>query len=149
MDGIQHDVDAVERGHLDSPQPLGRVRPPAMPLVSASVDAFFVLATAILVPAVLFFRRQPEPFTLRNALSLGLVLHSLLILYALILRYPPNIFQRLKIPLTTPSDSIRTILLTRAGLPQDAPLPRPLETLLTRLSSFDARTLYVRSLAGG
>ncbi|KAI0765416.1 hypothetical protein C8Q74DRAFT_1288215 [Fomes fomentarius] len=115
-----------------------------MPIVSVSVDAFFVLATAILVPAALFFRRQPEPFTLRNALSVGLVLHSLLIFHTLLLRYPPNLFQRLKIPLTTPSETIRTVLLQRAGLPHDAPLPRPLENLLTRLSSFDARTLYIR-----
>ncbi|KAI0747147.1 hypothetical protein C8Q80DRAFT_1179676 [Daedaleopsis nitida] len=115
-----------------------------MPVVSASVDAFLVLSAVILVPAVIFFRRQPEPLTLRNALSVGLVLHSLLILYTLVLRYPPNLFQRLRIPLTTPSETIRAVLLQRAGLPPDAPLPRPLEALLTRLSSFDARTLYVR-----
>ncbi|THH30570.1 hypothetical protein EUX98_g3622 [Antrodiella citrinella] len=43
-----------------------------------------------------------------------------------------------------PSDSIRTVLLQRAGLDLDAALPKPLESLLTRMSSFDFRTLYVR-----
>ena len=116
-----------------------------MPIVSASVDAFVVLATAILVPAILVLRRQPQPFTLRNVLNLLVIFHTLLQLYTLILRFPPNIFQALKVPLTTPSDTIRAVLLHRAGLPPDASLPRPLETLLTRLSSFDTRTLYVRS----
>ena len=108
----------------------------AMSLLSVSLDAFIVLATAILVPTALFFRRQPRlsRFTLQNALTLAVVLHSLYVLYTLLVRWPPNIFQRLKIPLTTPSESIRTILLQRAGLPQDVPLPRPLEMLLTRLS---------------
>ncbi|RPD55540.1 hypothetical protein L227DRAFT_579512 [Lentinus tigrinus ALCF2SS1-6] len=115
-----------------------------MPIVSASVDTFVVLGTAILIPAVLVLRRQPQSFTLQNGLSILLIFHTLLQLYTIVLRFPPNIFQKLKIPLTTPSDTIRTILLHRAGLPPDASLPRPLETLLTRLSSFDTRSLYVR-----
>ncbi|KAI0690996.1 hypothetical protein C8T65DRAFT_670963 [Cerioporus squamosus] len=116
-----------------------------MPLVSASVDAFLVLATAILIPAVLVLRRHPDqPFTLRDGLNFLIIFHTLLQLYTIVVRFPPNLFQTLKIPLTTPSDTIRAVLLQRAGLPPDAPLPRPLETLLTRLSSFDTRTLYVR-----
>ena len=117
-----------------------------MPVVSASVDAFLVLAVAIIVPAIHFFRRQTQPLALHHALSLVVLLHSLFILYLIIVRWPPNIFQRLKIPLTTPSETIRAVLLQRAGLPPNASLPRPLETLLTRLASFDARTLYVRYL---
>ena len=117
-----------------------------MPVVSPSVDAFLVLAAAILLPAVYFFRHQSQPFTLHRALSFLVVFHTLFVLYVIIVRWPPNIFQRLKIPLTASSETIRAVLLQRAGLPPDAPLPRPLETLLTRLTSFDTRTQYVRSL---
>lgn len=118
-----------------------------MPLISVSVDVFLVLAVSILIPALVLLRRQPAAnrFSLANALSAVLVLHSLWILYTILVRWPPNIFQRLRLPLTTPSETIRAILLQRAGLPQGAALPRPLDSLLTRLSSFDTRTLYVRS----
>ncbi|KAI0634730.1 hypothetical protein C8Q77DRAFT_1054525 [Trametes polyzona] len=115
-----------------------------MPLVSASVDAFSVAAAAILFSTMLFMRRQSDLFTLRNALTLLVVFHTLSVVYTLIVLWPPNIFQRLKIPLTTPSETIRAVLLQSAGLPPDAPLPKPLDALLTRLSSFDMRTLYVR-----
>ncbi|TBU38144.1 hypothetical protein BD309DRAFT_548968 [Dichomitus squalens] len=117
-----------------------------MPLISVSVDAFLVLAACILTPTFLVFRRQPQStrLSLDNALSAVLILHSLFILYTVLVRWPPNIFQRLKIPLTAPSETIRAVLLQRAGLPQDATLPRPLDSLLTRLSSFDTRTHYVR-----
>ncbi|KAI0360346.1 hypothetical protein OH77DRAFT_674974 [Trametes cingulata] len=115
-----------------------------MPVISVSVDAFLVAATTVLVSTALFMRRQPDLLTLRNALTLLVVFHSLSVLYTLLVLWPPNIFQRLRIPLTTPSETIRTALLQSAGLPQDTPLPKPLDTLLTRLSSFDMRTLYVR-----
>ncbi|KAI9061624.1 hypothetical protein FKP32DRAFT_1575796 [Trametes sanguinea] len=115
-----------------------------MPLVSASVDAFLVAAGTVLISTVLFMRRQPQLLTLHNALTLLVVFHTLTVLYTIIVLWPPNIFQRLRIPLTTPSETIRTILLQHAGLPPDAPLPTPLQALLTRLSSFDTRTLYVR-----
>ncbi|KAI0674637.1 hypothetical protein C8Q78DRAFT_1015951 [Trametes maxima] len=116
-----------------------------MPFVSASFDTFLVAAAAVLVPTALFLRRQPGPLlTLRNALTLVVVFHSLSVLYTIILRWPPNIFRRLDIPLTTPSETIRAILLQHGGLPEATPLPKPLDALLTRLSSFDMRTLYVR-----
>ncbi|KAI0777343.1 hypothetical protein BD413DRAFT_609721 [Trametes elegans] len=117
-----------------------------MPLVSVSVDAFLLAAATVLVSTVFVLRRQPALLTLRTALTLLVVLNSLYVLYTLLVRWPPNIFQRLKIPLTTPSDTIRAVLLQRAGLPPDAVLPKPLDALLTRLGSFDMRTLYVRSV---
>ncbi|KAJ3477839.1 hypothetical protein NLI96_g10187 [Meripilus lineatus] len=43
-----------------------------------------------------------------------------------------------------PSDTIRSLLVVRANLGQDAILPKQLESLLNRLSSFEFRTLYVR-----
>ncbi|KAI8971262.1 hypothetical protein BD414DRAFT_426335 [Trametes punicea] len=115
-----------------------------MLVVSASVDAFLVAAAVILVSTILLMRRQPQLFTLRNALTLLVVVYALSVIYTIIVLWPPNVFQRLRIPLTTPSETIRTILLQHANLPPDTPLPKPLETLLTRLSSFDMRTLYVR-----
>ena len=57
-----------------------------MPVVSVSVDAFIVLAFAILIPTVALFRRHPEPLTLHHAINIVLVLHTLLILYTLIVR---------------------------------------------------------------
>lgn len=116
-----------------------------MPVLSASLDAFLVVAIAIIIPTAYALRRQPQLLTQRNVLSVVVVLHSLYILYAFIIRAPPNIFTRLKIPLTAPTEAIRATLLHRANLPRDAALPRPLEALFTRLSSFEMRTLYVRS----
>ncbi|TCD62691.1 hypothetical protein EIP91_006550 [Steccherinum ochraceum] len=60
------------------------------------------------------------------------------------MQWPPNLFQRLKIPVTMPSDSIRALLLHKAGLDSDATLPKPLESLISRMPSFDFRTFYVR-----
>ncbi|KAH9930510.1 uncharacterized protein BXZ73DRAFT_47739 [Epithele typhae] len=117
-----------------------------MPLVSASIDAFLILAIAVLIPALVLFRHHAShrAFSFRDALALFVLLHSLFVLYVLVVRWPPNVFQRLKIPLNAHSDHIRALLLHRAGLARDAALPQPLESLLTRLESFDMRTLYVR-----
>ncbi|KAH9887299.1 hypothetical protein C8Q73DRAFT_259728 [Cubamyces lactineus] len=115
-----------------------------MAVVSASVDAFLVAAATIVVSTALFLRRQPALLTLRNALTVVVVFNSLSVLYTIIVLWPPNIFQRLRIPLNTPSETIRASLLRHAGLPPDTPLPKPLDALLTRLSSFDMRSLYVR-----
>ncbi|KAI0336616.1 hypothetical protein GY45DRAFT_1315200 [Cubamyces sp. BRFM 1775] len=115
-----------------------------MAVVSASVDAFLVAATTVVVSTALFLRRQPALLTLRNALTVIVVFNSLSVLYTIIVLWPPNIFQRLRIPLTTPSEMIRASLLQHAGLSPDTPLPKLLDALLTRLSSFDLRTLYVR-----
>lgn len=67
-----------------------------------------------------------------------LLIHSLLILHTLLLAPPPNLFSVLHIPLNTPTDVIRAILLKRSHLTPD------LEYLLKRLASFDTRTLYPR-----
>ncbi|KAH8101782.1 hypothetical protein BXZ70DRAFT_891280 [Cristinia sonorae] len=117
-----------------------------MPLINASTDAFLLSAAAANIPLYLFFRRKPSPAESPNRLAFTVLvlIHTTYILYTLMLHWPPNIFQRLKIPLTLPSDTIRTVLLQKAGLDLDATLPKPLESLLTRMSSFDYRTLYVR-----
>jgi hypothetical protein len=123
---------------------------PAMPLISASVDVF--LSTAlVLIGSYLYFTRfflsktnsssQPHRPPLRTQLNILLLLHTLYILHALILKYPPNIFQSLYIPLTTPTEQIRTLLLRASN---GEPLNDTLENLLTRLGSYEVRTLYVR-----
>lgn len=73
-----------------------------------------------------------------SILLVALLIHSLFILYTLILVPPPNLFSALHIPLNTPTDAIRALLLKRSHLTQD------LEFLLKRLASFDTRALYPR-----
>lgn len=122
-----------------------------MPFLSASLDAFLLTSVALLVAWITLARRRsfqqtprPEVLYLRfhALLNVFAFLHTISILYVLLLRSPPNIFTRLHIPLTTSSEKIRAILLKYAG--PNLGLPKHLETLLTRLSSFDARNIYVR-----
>lgn len=117
-----------------------------MPLVSASIDTFVVTSIAVVIPTLLLLRRQQSfsqaPY--RNALTALVIFHTIYILYVICVLWPPNIFQRLHIPLNTQTDRIRRLLLKSGGLDGKATLPKPLESLLTRLSSFDTRSVYVR-----
>ncbi|KAJ7931290.1 hypothetical protein B0H13DRAFT_1959733 [Mycena leptocephala] len=60
--------------------------------------------------------------------------HSLYFLYQIIVLPPVNIFTRLKIPLNTPTDAIRSILIQQSDT---GDLPAPLAMLLKHLGSFD------------
>ncbi|KAH9917319.1 uncharacterized protein B0H18DRAFT_1034905 [Fomitopsis serialis] len=119
-----------------------------MVLVSASVDVYLFTAIAVTLPVVFYLRQRnsssrPEtPYEPYLTILVGL--HTLYILYNLILCWPLNLFSRLHIPLNASPDTIRSTIIRRAGLDTHAPLPRSLENLLTRLSSFEMRTLYVR-----
>lgn len=126
-----------------------------MPLVSASLDVFLLTATISIFSYVFIIsrrtvQRNPEA-RFHTLLNTFVLLHTLFILYTLILKAPPNLFTRLHVPLTMSSEAIRVILLKHAGrdsIPgQTVTLPKHLETLLTRLSSFDARNIYVRYFA--
>ncbi|KAJ7732201.1 hypothetical protein B0H14DRAFT_2409325, partial [Mycena olivaceomarginata] len=77
----------------------------------------------------------------RSLLNIFLLLHSLYFVYQLIVLPPLNIYTRLKIPLNTPADAIRSILIQQSDT---GDLPKPLETLLKHLGSFDVKTYYVR-----
>lgn len=125
-----------------------------MPLVSASLDVFLFTSLAISFPWIYYTTfnesRAKHPLSptqgprsrfLRIFLDVFLLLHTLYILHSLLVESPPNLFTRLKIPLSTPTDDIRTLLLDHAAT---NPLPKDLETLLKRLGSFEIRTLYVR-----
>lgn len=127
-----------------------------MALVSASLDAFLV-TSIIMISAWAYLTRRlrlsyghPTPDSrysrFHALLNVFVLSHSLYILYTILVKNPPNIFTRLHIPFTTSSDAIRAKLLKHAGVDSipTAVLPKHLETLLARLSSFDARNIYVR-----
>ena len=124
-----------------------------MALVSASLDAFLFTST-IMISAWAYLTRRLHPFhsnletpyaSFHAWLNIFVLLHTLCILCILLVKTPPNIFTRLHIPLTMSSDKIRTELLKHASVDSvPAGLPKHLETLLKRLSSFDARNIYVR-----
>ena len=117
----------------------GAVHQTEKTLVSTSVDAFIVLASAIVFPTALFFRRQSQTLTLCHTLLFAIVLHMLFVLYVIVVRWPPNIFQRLEILPNTPSKSIRAVLLLNA--------PTSLKFLpsLVSLGPLDASFLLVRA----
>lgn len=120
-----------------------------MPLLSASADTFILGAVVCLVA---FAYRRPTPAPTKNArqpkywpLITGiLAMHTLYILYILSFKTPPNLFTRLHLPLSTPSQKIRDTLLARTRTSGDSTLPEHIEELLTRLNTFDVRTYLVR-----
>ncbi|KAG2367207.1 hypothetical protein BDR07DRAFT_1260986, partial [Suillus spraguei] len=84
--------------------------------------------------------------------SVIVLLHSSYSLYTLIQR-PPNLFSRLRIPLTLPVDHIRALLLSEAGfgagvgdgeLAVPVQMPPDLELLLSRLKTDESRGWFVR-----
>jgi hypothetical protein len=86
---------------------------------------------------------QPSTSSGRPILSLLLLSNAIYILYSLLLQPPPNLFSGLRIPLTTPAPTIRALLLQRTD-PLSDMLPPSLELLITKLASFEVRTLYAR-----
>jgi len=59
-------------------------------------------------------------------------------LYWLFVWPPPNIFSHLNIPLSTPTETMRSFINS------NSPRHRALEQLVTRMGSFETRTFYVR-----
>ena len=86
---------------------------------------------------------EPRQRSGRPLISLLLLLNSIYILYRLLLEPPPNLFASLRIPFTTPAPTIRALLLQRADPPADFLSPQ-MELLLTKLASFEVRTMYSR-----
>lgn len=135
-----------------------------MPFINASIDAFLVTAAATTIPWIYFTiwrtptdgkanlrpqstqqqqyqQERQHGSSTRSFIALFVALHSIYILYNLIVCSQQNIFSVLDVPLTEPSDAIRARLLHLADVPD---LPETLERLLMRLSSFDVRHIYVR-----
>ncbi|KAF9030087.1 hypothetical protein BDZ89DRAFT_949992 [Hymenopellis radicata] len=98
---------------------------------------FSLFLALLLASPLLYFlpRLRSSP----TRIFLGL--HSIVLLHNLIIHPPPNVFTRLHLPLSTPTDVIRALLLKHSPEPN---LPAHLEQLLSRMNSFDTRTLYVR-----
>lgn len=117
-----------------------------MPIITASIDSFLITGIAVTAGTYYLLKRKQvgcqAPF--RDVLTLFVLLHTLYIVYVITLQSPPNLFRSLNIPLNAHPDTIRSTILKKAGLPLNATLPKPMENLLTRLSSFDGRSTYVR-----
>ncbi|KAF4563700.1 hypothetical protein AB1N83_010192 [Pleurotus pulmonarius] len=122
-----------------------------MPFLSASLDAY--LLTSLLVSAPWIYltgkirHHQPQNSPpIRPYISILLLLHTLYILYRILVTPPANIFTSLNIPLNTSTDRIREILAKYSGidLNNGGAFPKHLELLLKRLSLFEHRTLFVR-----
>ncbi|KIP11915.1 hypothetical protein PHLGIDRAFT_124567 [Phlebiopsis gigantea 11061_1 CR5-6] len=128
-----------------------------MPIITPSLDLFVFSSLIAVLPSWYILRRSHRPkVSLRGTnpvasrppyervLTLLVHLHTLYVVYLLVVHWPPNLFSRLSLPITTPSDRIRSVLLDTADLGRDAPLPRPLEELLTKLGNAEVRVSYVR-----
>ncbi|ESK96635.1 hypothetical protein Moror_6855 [Moniliophthora roreri MCA 2997] len=116
--------------------------------VEASLILFLTTSAVTILSWFLFFPKTPfvnqthsTPPVLRKGISALLLVHTLFILYSIIILPPPNIFTRLHLSLGTPTDAIRSLLLR---VSDDTELPRPIENVLQRFGSFEMRTLYVR-----
>ncbi|CAK5272780.1 unnamed protein product [Mycena citricolor] len=110
----------------------------------ASLAAFIVTTLALVVPWYYFvLGKRPISTAPRLTLltNIFVLLHSLYYIYQLIVCPPTNIFKSLRLPLATPVDVMRSILLRQSDTGE---LPAQLETLLKHLGSFDVKTFYVR-----
>ena len=89
--------------------------------------------------------------------SYHIVLICLVIVHTIFIRHllvspPPNIFTQLRIHINTPTDTIRHALVqhthpvfsTGSTSPIDTTLPDHIESLINRLRSLEARSLYIR-----
>ena len=94
---------------------------------------------AVAVPWIFLLRRSS--FSRSTTISILLLIHTLFVLHTLLARQPPNLFSTLQIPLNTPTDTVRALLLRVSSTPD---LDPELEGLLVRLASFEGRSLYLR-----
>ena len=108
-----------------------------MGLVSTSV--FLSISLCLSTPWLFQISRKPR--LLESLVSFALLVHTLYSLHTLLVNSPQNIFIELGLPLNTPSDSIRAILLQRTN---DTVLPPETDRLLTKLNLLEVRRLYVR-----
>ncbi|KIK70226.1 hypothetical protein GYMLUDRAFT_34716 [Collybiopsis luxurians FD-317 M1] len=122
-----------------------------MVAAGASLIAYVIASLAILITYFIFFPPTSQskyqyastPAYLRPALSFLVLCHTFYILYEILLDPPTNLFTALNVPLTYPTDSIRSLLLMFSDDPASG-LPAGIERVLTRLGSASMRILYVR-----
>jgi hypothetical protein len=80
---------------------------------------------------------------MRRVISVLVLANAIYIIYSLLLRPSPNVFSDLRIPFTTPAQTIRALMLQRTE-PHVDHLPMDMETLLAKFESFEVRTMYAR-----
>ena len=98
---------------------------------------------------IAFARRRHSPVLTKDArqpkywpfITAILAIHTLYMIYVLSFKTPPNLFTRLHLPLSMPSERIRAILLSRR---EEDTLPEHIEDLLMKLNTSDLRTYFVR-----
>ena len=120
-----------------------------MPLLSASADTFILGA---IVSLIVFAYRRSTPASTKDGLQPKywsivtgiLAIHTLYMIYILSFQVPPNLFTRLHIPLSMPSQRIRAALLAKMDTGNGDVLPEYIEELLMRLNTFDLRISFVR-----
>lgn len=123
----------------------------AMTSAGASLLAYAATSLTVLITYFVFFPPNSQskyqysttPTYLRPTLSALVLVHTLFILYELLLNPPTNLFTALDLPLPYPTDSIRSLLLMLSDDPASG-LPGGIERVLTRLGSAGMRLLYVR-----
>ncbi|KAH0832302.1 hypothetical protein J3R83DRAFT_13302 [Lanmaoa asiatica] len=117
-----------------------------------------IISTLLSLGAAWFYlspgRRQGQGSTIRFVMTAAVGLHTLLVLSSFALHRPPNLFVRLGIPINSPVDRIRSLLMKEAGfntimgergaviVPPE--IAKDVDTLLTRLAVHGSRDTYVR-----
>jgi hypothetical protein len=121
-------------------------------LVSAGtllLSSFFLLRTTRSAPAKPVHSHLPtlsSSSALRPYVNVVVISHTIYVLYKLIVARPPNLFIALRIPILATVDQMRLRILSAAGATAgpNARLPAHLESLISKLGSFDSRMHFVR-----
>lgn len=113
--------------------------------LDAAAATAIILATSTLYllgrPVTVTPNAPPPP--LRRTLSFFLLVHTLYMVYIIVFARPPNIFSHFGIPLSLPPEKMRLLLIKRAG-GDGVVLAKAVEGLLTRLTSFEMRAVFIR-----
>src|ERR1700728_5145233 len=109
-----------------------------------------VTVVSLAIPFLLFthHRKQQKLPPYHTVLACLVIVHTVFIRHLLVTP-PRNIFTQLRIHISAPTDAIRHALIQHThpvpstGL-MDTTLPEHIESLLNRLRSLEARSLYIR-----
>jgi len=111
-----------------------------MELPQLPLDAYVALCLVIATPWL--YRTFSSKSSADQALSALLLLHTLYILYALLVSPPQNIFKTLGLHLTASPEALRAGVAELYGGGQN--VPQHLDTLLKKLGLMDLRMIYIR-----
>lgn len=114
-------------------------------LVSPTMDAYLATVLAVGVTWLYFTLKETTGHSAEPRkdvkTSLFLLAHTIYIFYYILVARPENLFEAFKLPVNTPPESIRALLIQSS---ETGAVPSHLEVLLKKLGSFDMRVLYVR-----